>query len=132
MVSKTPIISCAKCNSIFRRRYNGQKFCNKTCYFLDREINNAGDKNPNWRGGIMTENKKQRQSKEYIIWRTSVFKRDNFTCQDCGQVGGSLHSHHIKSFSKHKELRFDINNGLTLCFKCHKKLHNNMNICPKK
>lgn len=108
------------------------KTCSKKCNNIYLKNKVKGKNNPNWKGGILNENKKIRSSEEYKIWRNNVFIRDNFQCQDCNKKGGNLHAHHIKSFSKFKELRFDINNGLTLCFDCHKKLHNNMNIKPKK
>jgi len=60
---------------------------------------------------------------EYENWRISVFKRDNFVCQICLKVGGGLHAHHIKEWSKFKELRFNIDNGITVCETCHMKLH---------
>lgn len=104
------------------------KTCSKKCSEVLRKRMYVGENNPNWQGGIMSDNKKQRQSDLYKNWRLLVFERDKYTCQDCGIIGNTLHSHHIKSFSKHKELRFDINNGLTLCFNCHKKLHKNMNL----
>lgn len=78
-----------------------------------------GDKSSNWKGGASGEAKRIRMSAEYKEWRTSVFKRDNFTCTDCGIKGGELQGHHIKPFSTHIELRFDIDNGLTLCRGCH-------------
>lgn len=84
----------------------------------------CGAKHHWWKGGITDENTKIRESLEYHLWREAVFARDNWTCQECGDDrGGNLNAHHIKSFSKHKELRTSIENGVTLCVECHKKRH---------
>lgn len=80
----------------------------------------TGPRNPNWKGGILAENIRIRNSPEYKEWRTAVFKRDNFTCQQCGERGVRLEAHHVASFADHPELRMDINNGITLCFACHR------------
>lgn len=71
-------------------------------------------------------NKAIRHSVEFKFWKDSVFQRDNFTCQECGARSGNgkavyLHAHHIKSFAHYPKLRFDLNNGKTLCKDCHKK-----------
>ena len=39
-----------------------------------------------------------RTSKEYNEWRLSVYKKDNYTCKECGQYGGKIEAHHIKPF----------------------------------
>jgi len=83
-----------------------------------------GSRNPNWKGGITSEQRLDRNSKQYSIWRNGVFGRDNYTCQTCGARCGNgkdvkLNAHHIKSFARHKELRFDVSNGITLCKPCH-------------
>jgi len=77
-----------------------------------------GKKNPNWKGGIQ-QIKRPRDTTRYKTWRLKVFQRDKYTCQKCGQVGGKLEAHHIKSWKQFPKLRFKIKNGKTLCFKCH-------------
>lgn len=88
--------------------------------------------NPNTNEIEITTNRKfswektdrdHRQSSEYIKWRSNVFTRDNFKCAICGQVGGDLEAHHIKPFARYTGSRFSVKNGVTLCKKCHKRVH---------
>ena len=98
----------------------------------------TGEKANHWKGGITPLTKQIRNSFKYRQWRSDVFTRDDFTCQNCGirgnQTGGYLEAHHhIKEFSEiikeYKIKTFDkalnceelwnINNGITLCKKCH-------------
>lgn len=66
----------------------------------------------------------RRVSNENIEWRTSVYKRDKYICQCCGDNnGGNLIAHHKNSWDWDKKNRYNVNNGITLCEKCHKKFH---------
>ncbi len=87
-----------------------------------------GEGNPSWQGGITPVNKKLRRTIENKIWREKVFERDDWTCQRCGIRGGKLHAHHINPFSIFPELRFNIDNGMTLCCECHKDVHRKKNV----
>ena len=82
-----------------------------------------GIKSSNWQGGKTPENKKIRNRIEYRLWREAVFARDNYTCQKCKEKGIYLHSHHIQNFAEYPELRLAIDNGITLCKKCHWEFH---------
>lgn len=73
------------------------------------------------------ERERLRNSQEWTDWRKSVFKRDNYTCQDCGDKGCELHPHHIKPKSLYKDIMFDVENGVTLCSDCHAEKHKNPN-----
>jgi 5-methylcytosine-specific restriction endonuclease McrA len=84
----------------------------------------TGDKNPNWNGGVAKLKRyKHYNNSEYRNWRNSVFGRDNYTCQVCGKNNCFLHPHHIRSYTNYPELRYDTDNGLTLCVPCHKIEH---------
>jgi hypothetical protein len=77
-------------------------------------------------------------------WARKVYERDGYTCQSCGlkgceastnyiEQGGrtltvfdpgiALHAHHIKPFALFPKLAWDIDNGITLCEKCHHQAH---------
>ena len=96
-----------------------------------------GKLNPAWNGGTNTINMSIRGMPEYKEWRLMVFGRDNFTCQKCGIRGTYLEAHHKKPLRTIliknkingvvdarlcKEL-WNIENGMTLCKKCHKNKH---------
>mgnify|MGYP001579451102 CR=1 FL=1 len=83
-----------------------------------------GKKSHFWKGGITPMNRALRNSIEFRLWREAVFARDNWTCQECGKRGVKLNAHHIKSFAYYSELRFAIDNGITLCKDCHKLTDN--------
>lgn len=60
-------------------------------------------------------------------FRSDIFERDNWTCQTCGIRGIYLEVHHIKSWAKFPELRYDLKNAVTLCLECHKLTDNYKN-----
>ncbi len=69
-------------------------------------------------------------TKEYQKWRSDVFQRDNWTCQTCGkksEIGKCvyLEAHHIKKWAYFPELRYEVNNGITLCKECHRLTRKN-------
>lgn len=84
---------------------------------------NLGDKGSNWQGGISSTNHRIRRSLDGKLWIKAVFSRDNYTDQKTGIRGGTLHAHHIQNFAEHPELRFNVNNGITLSKKSHKEFH---------
>lgn len=62
------------------------------------------------------------KSSDYMQFRNAVLKRDGNTCRVCG-TRFPLVVHHVKEFSKSPELRLAVDNGITLCQECHKKVH---------
>lgn len=112
---------CIVCNNVTKNWRH--KTCSKDCFRQLQKNRYTNENNPNWKGGIRKPNATIRASDKYKEWRKGVFERDKYTCQDCGQLGWELHAHHIKPFSKYPELRTELSNGITLCKKCHSKLH---------
>ena len=68
------------------------------------------------------ESIKGRGTAEYRDWKNQVLKRDNYTCRICGSKE-YVHAHHIKSYAKYPDLRHEVENGITLCSACHRKMH---------
>lgn len=59
----------------------------------------------------------------YKQWRKSVYKRDHHQCQWPGcSLKRKLNAHHIRTWANYPALRFDVNNGITLCSYHHKMI----------
>ena len=81
-----------------------------------------GENHWNWikdRSKVKTYHNR-REDSLYKQWRIEVYSRDSYKCkianQDCN---GRLEAHHILSFTSYPELRYSINNGITLCHAHH-------------
>lgn len=121
---------CKTCGKIYFRapslaNRGKNNYCSNKCRYLDAKEWNGGEKNNNWKGGFNGV-QNLRWCPEYNIWRKKVFERDKYICQNCGcnhTRENPIHAHHIIKFSDSIEFAFDVNNGITLCKKCHLKEH---------
>lgn len=119
--------TCEQCGSDFVRCLSHSKrsrYCSYKCMGEWRSIWLRGPANPTWRGGPNTARLLLMASREYQTWRRMIFERDGYRCTRCkDKRGGNLHAHHVKYLSLYPELGLRIDNGLTLCNKCHTKVH---------
>lgn len=97
--------------------FKTRKFCSKAC--ADKYgFRYHGESHPNWK----TESRRKNRRGKHGAWARAVVSRDGGKCQHCGATDG-LHAHHIKEFADYPELRWEMSNGLTLCYRCHEAVH---------
>ncbi len=122
-------VTCDTCGDSLLRspswiKQSTRHFCNSECFGNWAKVNRAGANSHRWQGGITSAYDMRRTSTRYKDWRLSVFERDNFTCQKCGDdKGGNLNAHHISSFNRYPNLQIVLSNGVTLCKRCHVDFH---------
>ena len=63
-----------------------------------------------------------RNTRDYRIWRVGVIRRDK-ACQLCGSRD-KRHAHHLNHSTYFIDERFNTENGICLCSKCHSHFHN--------
>lgn len=79
---------------------------------------------PGYIDGKGVERRSERASERAKRWRYDVMSRDGWMCVHCGDgSGGNLQAHHRKEWAEYPELRYDVNNGITLCRACHWLAH---------
>lgn len=123
-LKEKPCVVCGSIMVLSKSQYNKYKCCSMECRNISISVRQKGELSHLWRGGISDENRRLRNSAEYDKWRRLVMARDNYTCTICGQIGGKLCADHIKEWSLYPALRFDVDNGRTLCWPCHAKTEN--------
>jgi len=84
----------------------------------------CGEKHYNYNKQLTDKERKTRRNINGLAkWVLNVLGRDRYTCQVCGGKGVCLHAHHIDSWHWCKEKRLDVDNGATMCVKCHRRFH---------
>lgn len=129
---------------VTKKHWAQRKFCSNSCRFISmrgklpknhkalckmrrtdetrKRMSEAqrGDKSHNWNPDRSAVTHNRRNDGEYLQWRMRVYIRDGFRCRianvDCD---GRIEAHHILSWAEHVELRYEVNNGITLCHAHH-------------
>lgn len=103
-------------NKIRRSQYTISLFLNKIGKHKTVKRIKCKDKNCNIKDNL-------RKNPEMSSWKKSVYRRDNFICQKCHKSSGELNAHHLNGYHWDEEDRLNIENGVTLCKKCHMEFH---------
>lgn len=127
------LINCIECGIEFKthryRKEGGRKYCSRKCMGKGQSKlpirHRLGVENPKY-NPLIHGVEKDRLDK----WGKDIKRRDNYTCKMCGEQNKRLlEAHHIKLKSEFPELRFNLDNGITLCLTCHASVHSdNYNI----
>lgn len=115
---------CGNVKPILQNSLTKTKQPTRSCGCLARGVDRSGENNPYYNENLTDEDRARGRSiAGYGRWVRSVLERDNFTCQCCMKKSDKIVAHHLECYSKNEELRTDVDNGVTLCEKCHKKFH---------
>lgn len=122
-------LKCQHCGAKFSQRateaisaFRKRKFCSMECAKHGQK-RLTGEDHPLFKA----DSRRRDRRGKHGSWARAVISRDNATCTRCAATGVELHAHHILSFKDYPERRWDLNNGETLCFRCHWAEHAALN-----
>lgn len=104
----------------------------KSCGCLGLELckGKRGSLHPRWNPDLTDDDRRSQHhgkssemERKLQVWRTRIYKRDNYTCQVCFMHGVYIQAHHLNSWDSNKKERYNLANGISLCRECHKDFH---------
>jgi 5-methylcytosine-specific restriction endonuclease McrA len=121
-------IICPECGEV--RRYaigrilthltNGM--CRK-CYYKSLKGKEPWNKGMRTRPIAERPYRESRWGVDYAEWHNECLRRDWYHCQIC-ESKERLEVHHVKAYKDYPQERLNLDNGITLCKKCHLEVHN--------
>lgn len=92
----------------------------KCCRIADEY---TGPNHPNYNKNISDDQRiTDRRYHKIKQWSKSVKERDLYVCKACN-IHQNVIAHHIFSYMAYPDKRYDLDNGVTLCKKCHSNFH---------
>ncbi len=122
---------CPICNAAFRAIWRGRKagkyqvYCSKRCAEIGHSRLMAGLHNPKWKNGATPLRQQPHSAKAYRTMRPFVLARDRHACVVCGEAA-HLNVHHIDNWPMNNAA----SNLVTLCSKCHRRVHSALESKP--
>lgn len=124
--------TCLICQNEYIYRNKTQKYCSRRCFEISHKETMLGNNNPAYKNGS-SYLKRGWRGNDWETIRLEIYKRDNYTCRDCGEkcVGKMnykknsnkiIQCHHIEKYETNHNNKES--NLVTLCLKCHLKRHN--------
>lgn len=121
-------VECDNCHKHYKvnnQNYNRTKHGNKIyCHSCAEKLFNGGENNAFYNPNLTDEERDRiRSHTDYLDFINSILKRDNYTCQCCGDNTEKLNVHHINSYDWCISERTSEKNAVTLCRCCHLNFH---------
>ena len=132
---------CLTCGNVFtptRKNFIRNKFCSKSCSSKSHPSGMKGKKQSELQKAMMrakcgekgtrwiADRSKVKVSDRILNdprrkqWTRAVKMRDGWGCRIADEnCAGQLEAHHILRWKDYPELRYEVNNGITLCFYHH-------------
>lgn len=120
--NKYRLLNLDKKKEYFKKYYKENKERIKKHQHENPHIQLKANTNQLKRFGILFDMSSMKFSYALKSWSKMIKKLDNNICKLCDSKG-KLHSHHIKPKALFPKLSLQLNNGITLCVKCHSKTH---------
>lgn len=121
--------NCERCLKPFYAypyNFEQRRFCSTNCSNKSTGNQQSATKKAKTKAYFGKSETRKRYNSLYYQWRDLCITRDNSICQKCGKIlkaGTQTIVHHIKSWRDYPELRYEVNNGVTLCRSCHNIIH---------
>ena len=94
----------------------------------------TGENHPNWIADrtLLVKSEKKHLDGRYREWMKAVKNRDGWKCRIADHnCNGRLEAHHILRWSDYPELRYEVNNGISLCAFHHpRKINDEERLIP--
>jgi hypothetical protein len=117
---------CGNIKSIDGRSLMSKRTQSCGCLHIEKLKANCGINHHCWNKELSDVERElridRREDGSIIRWRNMIFNRDMYKCKICCSKK-KLNAHHLDSWHCNPEKRYNIDNGITLCTRCHKEFH---------